>query len=234
MKIAILYSGGKDSTFAIDYAKEKGWQIEYLLSIKPTRTDCFLFHFATVEHTPVIAKILGLKHHLLTCDVADPEKEAEIVKNFVKQNPVDAVVLGGTGLQLTQIKSIQKALMPFGIEVFAAHAGLEHDDVMREMLKKGYRFMITQYAVDGLNTDWLGRELTKENMEKLFELSKKYGFHAGGEGGHFDTFTIDGPIFGKRMEIIESEKVMEDKYSGHLIIKKLNVVDKELEVEKIV
>lgn len=232
MKVAIMYSGGKDSTFAIDYAKEKGWQIEYLLSVKPTRTDCFLFHFATVEHTPVIAKILGLKHHLLTCSVADPEQEAKIVEEFVKKNPVDAVVLGGTGLQMTQIKSIQKALMPYGIEVFASHAGLEHDDVMREMLKKGYRFMITQIATDGLNSEWLGKELTKENMEKLFELSKKYGFHSGGEGGYYDTFTIDGPIFNKQIKVIESEKVMEDKYSGHLIIKKLNVVDKEIEVEK--
>ncbi len=232
MKVAILYSGGKDSTFAVDYAKEKGWQIEYLLSIKPTRTDCFLFHFATVEHTSVIAEILGLKHHLLGCSVADPEQEAKIVEEFVKKNPVDAVVLGGTGLQMTQIKSIQKALMPYGIEVFATHAGLEHDEVMREMLKKGYRFMITQFAVEGLGAEWLGQELTKENMEKLFELSKRYGFHAGGEGGHFDTFTIDGPIFSKRIEVIESDKVMEDKYSGHLVIKKLNVVDKEIEVEK--
>ena len=134
MKVAIMCSGGKDSTFAIDHALENGWDVQYLLSVKPTRTDCYLFHFATVEHTPKIAAMLGLKHILVSCDVADPVLEAEIVKKEVekvqKNDPVDAVVLGGTGLQETQLRSVQNALRPMDIEVFAAHAGLEHADVM--------------------------------------------------------------------------------------------------------
>jgi diphthamide synthase (EF-2-diphthine--ammonia ligase) len=51
MDVAILYSGGKDSTFAIQHAAEKGWNIKYLISVKPTRKDCYLFHYATVELT---------------------------------------------------------------------------------------------------------------------------------------------------------------------------------------
>ena len=62
MNIAILFSGGKDSVNAIQLAKQKNWNIKYLLSVKPTRTDCYLFHFATVEHTKEIAKILGYNY----------------------------------------------------------------------------------------------------------------------------------------------------------------------------
>ena len=79
MKVAILYSGGKDSTFAIDAVLKKGWEIAYLLSVKPSRKDCFLFHYATVEHTKELAKILGIPHIYTTCDVAEPKAEAEIV-----------------------------------------------------------------------------------------------------------------------------------------------------------
>lgn len=229
MKVAIMFSGGKDSTFAIDYALEKGWKIDYLLSVKPTRTDCFLFHFATVENTPELAKILGVKHILTSCNIADPEKEAEIVKNIVIKNPVDAVVLGGTGLQETQIRSIQKALLPHGIEVFAAHAGQDHDLVMKEMIKKGYKFMITQIASDGLNKDWLGRVLDEKSMNELFARSIKYGFHCGGEGGYYDTLIIDGPIFNSRLEIIESHKIMESNCEGHLIVDKLQIVKKVIQ-----
>src|SRR3989344_8185660 len=92
MKVAVLYSGGKDSTYAIDYALKKGWEISYLLSVKPNRTDCYLFHFATVEHTKKLAKSLGIKQIYTTCDVADPVKEAEIVKDIIIKNPVDAVL----------------------------------------------------------------------------------------------------------------------------------------------
>lgn len=226
MRVAIMFSGGKDSTFAVDYALERKWKIEYLLSVKPTRNDCFLFHYATVEHTPKQAEILGLKHKLITCNIADPKMEAELVRNEILKEPVDAVILGGTGLQETQIKSIQQALLPHGIEVFASHAGQEHDDVMKEMINKGYKFMITQVASDGLNKDWLGRVLDKETMTELFQRSIKYGFHCGGEGGYYDTFVLDGPIFDKRIEITQSEKIMESDNSGHLIIKEMAIIKK--------
>src|SRR3989338_9455168 len=154
MRAAIMYSGGKDSTFAIDLAKEKGWDIRYLISIKPTRKDCYLFHYATVEHTKELAKIMKIPHVFGKCSVADPEQEALIVKNIVqknqKTNPVNAVVLGGTGLQETQLKSIQNALRPLRIEVFAAHAGEEHDLVIEKMLGKGYEIIVAQVASDGL------------------------------------------------------------------------------------
>ena len=129
MNVAIMYSGGKDSTYAIDYCKSKGWNIKYLISVKPNRTDCYLYHFATVELTKELAKILGYKHFYLTCDVADPEKEALIVKEVIEKNKVDALVLGGIGLQETQLRTLQKMLIPLNVEVFAAHSG-EDDEIV--------------------------------------------------------------------------------------------------------
>mgnify|MGYP001580453638 FL=1 len=227
MDIAILYSGGKDSTYAVDFAKSKGWNVKYLLSVKPTRTDCYCFHYATVENTPLLAQQLGIPHHLISCDVADSTKEAELIKEFVlTHEKVNAVVLGGTGLQQTQIGAIQKALQPFHVEVFAAHAGLEHDEVMQEMVNKGYKFMITQVASDGLGEDWLGFEINKESLPVLLKQSRKFGFHSGGEGGYYDTFTIDGPLFDKKVLITKYDVKMEDHYSGHLVIKEAELVAK--------
>ena len=232
MNVAILYSGGKDSSFAVDYAVSQGWKIEYLLSVKPTRTDCFLFHFATVEHTPLLAKSLGLRHILASCSVADPAQEAKIVHDIVvKQLKVDAVLLGGTGLQETKLNSIRKALLPYNIKVFATHEGKPHDKVMLEMLDKGYRFIITQIASDGLNKEWLGHELTKDNIHAFFERSKKYGFHVGGEGGYYDTLTLDCPLFKFALEVQESHKIMEAENAGHLVIDKIALVEKACAIE---
>ncbi|MEK6818895.1 MAG: hypothetical protein AABY10_03085, partial [Nanoarchaeota archaeon] len=123
MKVGILFSGGKDSCLAIETARGKGWEIAYLLSVKPTRRDCYLFHYATVELTKELANILGIPHIYTSCDVADVKKEAQIVYDIVKKNPVDAVLLGGIGLQETQIKAIRDVLFPLGVEVFATHSG---------------------------------------------------------------------------------------------------------------
>jgi len=229
MDIAILYSGGKDSTFAIEHAKEKGWNIKYLISVKPARKDCFLFHYATVEATKELAKMLHSQHFYLKCKVADPVKEANIVKDIVQKNQkkmrIDAVVLGGTGLQETQLRSIQNALLPLGVEAFANHAGEEHDLVIEKMLNRGYEILITQIASDGLK-DWLGKKITKENFSQLKRDSVKYGFHIGFEGGYADTLVTDCPMFSKRLIIEDMSIIYEDDYCGHVVINKHRMEDK--------
>src|SRR3989338_6971147 len=211
MDVAILFSGGKDSTFALQYAKEKGWNIKYLISVKPTRKDCFLFHYATVEQTRGIAEMLNIPHFYIKCSVANPVKEADIVREVVESNQkkmrVDAVVLGGTGLQETQLKSIQ------------------NDLVMEEMIKKGYEILVTQIASDGLK-DWLGKKITKENFSQLKKDSVKYGFHIGFEGGYADTLVIDCPLFAKRLVVEDMSVIFEDNYCGHVVIDKYRVEEK--------
>ena len=237
MDVAILYSGGKDSTFAIQYAMDKGWNIKYLISVKPNRKDCFLFHFATVEHTKEFAKMLNIPHFYVPCRVADPIKEANIVKEIVEKNQkklkVDAVVLGGTGLQETQLKSIQNALRPFNIDVFASHSGEEHDLVMEQMLSRGFEIMITQIASDGLK-EWLGKKITKENFPQLKKDSIKYGFHIGFEGGYADTLVTSCPLFEKQMVVDEMSVIFEDNYCGHVVINKYRMQNKtNVEVQKL-
>ena len=231
MDVAILYSGGKDSTFAIDHAMQKGWNIKYLISVKPTRKDCYLFHYATVELTRDLAKMLNIPHFYVKCKVADPLKEADIVKEVVEKNQkkikVDAVVLGGTGLQETQLRSIQKALMPLKVDAFASHAGEDHDVVMGQMLNRGYEILITQIASDGLK-EWLGKKITKENFLQLKKDSVKYGFHIGFEGGYADTLVTDCPLFSKKLNIQEMSIIMEDDYCGHVEVNKYRMEEKSM------
>lgn len=229
MDVAILYSGGKDSTFAIEHAMQKGWNLKYLISVKPTRKDCFLFHYATVEQTKELAKMLDIPHFYVKCKVSDQVKEANIVKDIVENNQrkmkVDAVVLGGTGLQETQLKSLQNALRALKVDAFAAHAGEEHDLVIEQMLNKGYEIMITQIASDGLK-DWLGKKITKENFLQLKKDSVKYGFHIGFEGGYADTLVIDCHLFSKRMVVEDMSIIFEDNYCGHVVINKYRMENK--------
>ena len=230
MDVAILYSGGKDSTYAIEYSLLKGWNIKYLISIKPIRKDCFLFHYATVEQTKEIAKMLKIRHFYLKCNVANPIDEAKIVRNIVEKNQskdkIDAVVLGGTGLQVTQIKSIQNALRPLNVEAFASHAGFDHDLLLEEMLNNGYEILITQIASDGLS-DWLGKKITKDNFLQLRKDSVKYGFHIGFEGGYADTLVTDCPLFSNKMFIEDMSLIFEDDYCGHVVINKYSMKEKE-------
>ena len=148
------------------------------------------------------------------------------MRRFVVSNEkVDAVVLGGTGLQATQIRSIQDALRPCGVEVFAAHSGEDHLEVLKRMISDGFEIVITQVASDGL-MGWLGSKITKENFSRLEEDSVKYGFHIGGEGGYYDTFVVDSPVFMSKVVVGGFETKKEDAYSGHVVFKDVVLVDK--------
>lgn len=228
MDVAVLYSGGKDSTLAIEHCIKKSWDIKYLLSVKPTRTDCFLFHFATVEMTKELSKALGFRHVYVRCNVADPKQEATIIQRVVQKDPVDAIILGGTGLQATQIRSIRDAVFGIGTEVFAAHTGADHEALVHDMIQRGYDIRVTQVAAEGLSASWLGRRLDSSTFQQLKELSKRYGFHIGAEGGHYDTLVVDAPFFQKRLEILESKSVMESGFSGYLEITRHALAEKKL------
>ena len=164
--------------------------------------------------------------------LADPKKEAALVKEVVvkqqKKDPINALILGGVGLQETQLKSIQDALRPLGIEVFASHAGEEHDLIMEDMLNKGFEIFITQVASDGL-MPWLGKKITKENFEQLKADSVKYKFHIGAEGGYYDTLVTDAAFFSKRLIIKDMEIIKEDAYCGHVEIKDVEIIDKKVQ-----
>jgi uncharacterized protein (TIGR00290 family) len=58
----------------------------------------------------------------------------------------------------------------------------------------------------GLTSDWLGRILDSNSVGQLLELSKRYKFHAGLEGGEGETFVLDAPCFRERIEIRSAEK----------------------------
>ncbi|XP_010842492.1 PREDICTED: diphthine--ammonia ligase isoform X1 [Bison bison bison] len=67
---------------------------------------------------------------------------------------------------------------------------------------------IRDYAhATGLDPDkHLGKTL--DQMEPyLLELSKKYGVHVCGEGGEYETFTLDCPLFKKKIIVDSSEVV---------------------------
>ena len=220
MKVAVLFSGGKDSTYAVKHCLDQGWNIT-LISVKPTSDEAYIWHFPTVELTPLQAEALGIKKHIyLECNEIGPETEAKVIDPVLKKLDVEAIILGGVGLQETQIKEVTKIANKYGIKVIVPHSYLNSEELLKEELDKGLEIMITECAAGGLTKEWLGATISKENFNEFKALSKKHGFDLLGEGGAYNTFIIDAPFFKNRVEIINSEKHWDEKTrSGYLVAK---------------
>ena len=82
MRVASLFSGGKDSTYATFIALQRGWKVEYLVTIAPKRSDSWMFHYPCVELTRLQAKAMGIKQIFMETS-GIKEKELEDLKTLV-------------------------------------------------------------------------------------------------------------------------------------------------------
>lgn len=227
MKVAVMFSGGKDSSMALKYALDQGWKVEALISVKPKSTESFLYQFATVEWTKLSAKALDIPLIYITSEKIGPREEADELEKVFKNLEVNAILMGGVGLQETQIRELKRVAQKFEIEIIIPYEDYTSEELIEEEVKEGFEIVITNVASDGLGPEWLGRKIDKETLERLKILSKQYGFDIDFEGGYADTFVCDGPIFNKRIEFISTEKIWDTKTnSGYLEVKEAKLIPK--------
>ena len=69
------------------------------------------------------------------------------------------------------------------------------------MLDQGFEIMITRVAALGLDSSWLGKIITQDNLSTLKKLSLKYQFNITFEGGEAETLVLDCPLYKKRIYI---------------------------------
>ena len=220
MKVAILFSGGKDSCQAVKWALDNGHKIEALIAIKPKNSEAYIWHYPTVEWSILSANAMEIPIILAKTEDIGPKTEANVLDKVFDKLKVDAVLLGGVGLQKTQINAVKEIAKKFGIKVLVPYDNMTSEQLLDEELKSGFDIRIADVAVDGLNKDWIWRKLDSQTIEELKKLSKKFGFDPLGEGGHYNTFVVDGPMFKKKIQVTDSEKIWDSKTSsGYLEIK---------------
>ncbi len=226
-KVAIMFSGGKDSCQAVVYALRQGWDVKALIAVKPKSTEAYLYHYPMVEWTRLSAEALRIPLILINSKEIGPEKEAkELEETFSKLN-VDAVLLGGVGLQKTQIREIRKIAEKYKMQVLIPYENYTSEQLLKEEINAGLDIVITDVAADGLGPEWIGKKLDKKTFLEFKKLSERFGFDILGEGGYFNTFVVNGPKFQKRIEFLDTAKIWDSKTeSGYLEVKDAILVSK--------
>ena len=64
LRVAVLFSGGKDSTYASWVGQHQGWDLS-LITVRPTSPDSRMFHYPNVEWTHLQAQAMGLSHEVV-------------------------------------------------------------------------------------------------------------------------------------------------------------------------
>lgn len=204
MNVAALFSGGKDSVFAVYITKQYGWDVTHLISILPEKPDSWMFHSINIHLTGQLAEALGIP---LVTRVTSAEKEAELgdLKILLQDLEIDGVVSGAIASEYQRVR-IERICDELGIKSFTPLWHKNQELLLRDQVKAGFHIIITGVFAQGFDATWLGRTIDERSIDALVHLNKKYRINVAGEGGEYETLVLSGPGFSKRLVIDDSIK----------------------------
>lgn len=224
MKVAVLFSGGKDSTYATWIAQQQGWDVETLVSVLPKGVESLMFHFPNVRWTEIQAEAMGLPHRTIEAGQEELVSLRDGLEKTRKAFGIDGVVTGAVAsdYQKSRIDQICDTLR---LKSFAPLWRKDPKVLVNDLKSAGFKIILSGVGAAGLDESWLGKELTDDRWLMLERLSRKHGLHLTGEGGEYETFVIDAPNF-KRLVSVDKMSSRWDGQSGHLIIEKARLKHK--------
>ncbi len=220
LKLVSLFSGGKDSTYAIYKVKSQGHDVQCLVSIFPQSEESHLLHYPNISSTALQAKVMKIPQIVSQIDTTDPESELDVLQNLLerakKDFGIDGIVHGGLFSDYQKIR-FDRIGNNLGLEIISPLWHIDQKKYLQELLESKFKFIVTSVTSAGLDQTWLGKEITKDDVEQLEKLSIKYGFNLAFEGGEAETFVIDCPLFYSPIKIVKANKIW-DGYRGRFEI----------------
>jgi ABC transporter with metal-binding/Fe-S-binding domain ATP-binding protein len=215
MRLASLFSGGKDSTYAAHLASLRGDEVAYLVTMRSQREDSWMFHTVNVHLAPTLARALGIESMMVETP-GEKERELDDLSRALEGMDVDGIVTGAVAstYQKSRVDNICDEL---GLEHVAPLWGRSSPELLDEVLEARMEVIITAVAARGLDEGWLGRALNQATSEELKGLSRRYGFDVCGEGGEMETLVLDAPWFCSRLEIVRARKIWDGVRGRYLV-----------------
>ncbi|CAH1124619.1 unnamed protein product [Ceutorhynchus assimilis] len=224
MKVVALVSGGKDSTFNMMQCIAAGHQIVALANLVPhnkTEIDSYMYQSVGHEAIDLIAQAIDLPiFKKITYGVSKKQgktyeycknDEVEDLYNLLQeiqaQIEFDAVSVGAILSDYQRVR-VENVCLRLNLTPLAYLWQRKQEELLDEMIKCEVDAVVIKVACLGLDPKkHLGRSLSLLQPH-LLSMHEKYGLNVCGEGGEYETLTLDCPLFKSRLVIEEHELVM--------------------------
>lgn len=230
MKLGALFSGGKDSTYAI-YKAIKEHEVACLIAIKSLNPESYMFHVPAFEHIEKQAEALGMPLILVETK-GIKEEELEDLKKAIQEAKqkyrIEGIVTGAVA-STYQASRIQKICDELGLKTINPLWQMKQMSLLKDLIKDKFEVIITGIAAYPLDESWLGRKLDEKMLKELEKLEKEYKINVAGEGGEFETMVLDSPVHKKKIALTKTEKEYSD-HQGTLKVLKISLTNKTIPI----
>ncbi|KXB05216.1 hypothetical protein AKJ49_01260 [candidate division MSBL1 archaeon SCGC-AAA382A03] len=206
MTIFCSWSGGKESSLALNRVLQKNYQIDYLLTMLPSK-ESSVGHGLPSKFYRMQAESIDIE---MISERTNWENYEENMSNLIRKINPKSGVFGDVYLDdhkdWVETKSEElsfKPLEPLWNE--------NPEALFEEYLNNGFRGIIIKLNPEKISPDWLGKPLNQNFLDYL----KEKNICPIGENGEYHTATLDGPMFESEIEVKLGNK---KEYGDNLII----------------
>ena len=204
MRLASLFSGGKDSAFSLYLAEQRGHEVPYLVNVVPDDRASWLFHTPNLGCVPAMAEAMG-KELVIGHSSGEEGSDMEGLRKALEGLDVDGVVSGAVWSDY-QWDRMNIVCGDLGLKFIAPMWRKDQDMLLGQLIDAGIEAVIVGCYAEGFDESWLGRPIDRAAVEDLKKLRAKYGISIMGEGGEYESMALYSPPSSHRLRIVSSEK----------------------------
>jgi len=224
-KIGCLISGGKDGWYSLFILHKQNYDIDCILTIKSKNKESYMFHTPTIDLVKLQAKASNIP--LLKANTKGKKEEElrDLVRLLkkAKRRGVEGISTGAIASNY-QRNRIEEAADKVGLFVLNPLWQKNQEEELRELCRYGFKILITKISAYPLKKEMVGKSID-DVKDILIDLGKRGILNPSGEGGEYETFVIDSPLFKKRI-IIDYSIATKEEFDAEMVIKKAYLQDK--------
>ena len=201
------WSGGKDSCFACYEAMRQGYKVSHLVNFISKEFQRVSFHGTEAKLIQLQSRATGIP--LLQKETTWDGYEQEFKEAVLSLIPsgVKGIVFGDVYLQEHK-DWVERVCDELGIEAVEPLWGRNPGEVLSGFMNSGFEAVIVSAQSNLIDPEWIGHRVDSSFVDYL-----KHGdIDICGENGEYHTLVIDGPIFRRRIEIIQSRTTERDNH----------------------
>lgn len=198
-KIAVSWSGGKDSCLACFKTMNDASRVDYLLNTVRRESNRVAFHGVRAEMITSQAESLGIP--LLQKQVGDDDYRGIFSEALMElsHDGVTRMAFGDIDVQQNR-DWCENVCGEIGLEAVFPLWGRGQRDLLMEFLDLGFKAITVCVDAGFFEKTDLGRPLDEAWVKRLDEgMNKGVGSTYCGENGEYHTFVSDGPMFKRKI-----------------------------------
>jgi diphthine-ammonia ligase len=193
------WSGGKDCSLACYKAMEAGFEVSHLLNLLAEDGKRERAHGTRPFLLRLQAEALGIPIVQVNASWEGYESEFKAAVQALKVEGVEGGIFGD--IDLVEHRAwVERVCNELEINPILPLWSYDPEDLLLEFINAGFEALVVATRV---KEEWLGRRINRSFINEL----KEFDFHLSGESGEYHTFVVDGPIFKRRINVNNAERV---------------------------